>query len=154
MNRVLSGNIFEVIVPNDQKRYFQYVCKDLSLLNGDVIRVFSRSYAITASPTVEEIICDEVDCYMHTAVGAGVKFGLWTYYGRNKNVGSKEVYFRDANDYGHYPGERIVSHNWTVWKINGGKEICRHASRGILFRIYRTAVQPFFCRISNILWSL
>lgn len=39
MNRVLSGNIFEVIVPNDQKRYFQYVCKDLSLLNGDVIRV-------------------------------------------------------------------------------------------------------------------
>ena len=23
MNRVLSGNIFEVIVPNDQKRYFQ-----------------------------------------------------------------------------------------------------------------------------------
>ena len=42
MNRVLSGNIFEVIVPNDQKRYFQYVCKDLSLLNGDVIRVFSK----------------------------------------------------------------------------------------------------------------
>jgi len=107
MNRVLSGNIFEVIVPNNQKRYIQYVCKDLSLLNGDVIRVFSRSYAMTASPTVEEIICDEVDCYMHTAVGAGVKFGLWTYYGRNKNVGSKEVYFRDANDYGHYPGSRL-----------------------------------------------
>lgn len=114
MNRVLSGNIYEVMVPNERKRYFQYVCKDLSQLNGDVIRLFSRFYEMDASPTAEEIICDEVDCYMHTAVGAGVKFGLWAHYGRNKDVGSKDVYFRDANDYGHYPGQRIVSHNWTV----------------------------------------
>lgn len=122
MNRVLSGNIYEVMVPNERKRYFQYVCKDLSQLNGDVIRLFSRSYEMNASPTAEEIICDEVDCYMHTAVGAGVKFGLWAHYGRNKDVGSKDVYFRDANDYGHYPGQRTVSHNWTVWKMNGERK--------------------------------
>ena len=118
MKRLLPGNIFEVMVPNDQKRYFQYVCKDLSQLNGDVIRVFSRSYAMNFSPMAEEIICDEVDCYMHTAV----KFGLWSHYGRSKDMSSKDVYFRDSNDYGHYPGERIVSHNWTVWKINGERE--------------------------------
>mgnify|MGYP003609227087 FL=1 len=161
MNRVLSGNIFEVIVPNDQKRYFQYVCKDLSLLNGDVIRVFSRSYAMTASPTVEEIICDEVDCYMHTAVGAGVKFGLWTYYGRSKNVGSKEVYFRDANDYGHYPGERIVSHNWTVWKINGERkyvgtlpEEYYSAYIGLLFSPFSAAYRITYGRYKMLYYPL
>ena len=63
MNRVLSGNIFEVIVPNNQKRYFQYVCKDLSLLNGDVIRVFSRSYAMTALPFHSDEIAQDLHLF-------------------------------------------------------------------------------------------
>ena len=122
MSKVLYGDIFELVAPDERKRYFQYVGKDLAQLNGDVIRIFIKSYEKETLPTEEEIICDEVDCYMHTSVSAGVKSGLWTYYGRNKDIGSKDIYFRDTADYGHYREEQIVSNNWIVWKMNGKRE--------------------------------
>lgn len=112
------GNIYEAIVGETNKRFFQYIGRDISNMNSDVIRIFNHLYGISDTPTVDEVVQDSVDCYMHTSVHAGVLQDKWRLYGRTRNVGSMDIYFRDSNDYGLYPNQRIVSRNWTIWKMN------------------------------------
>ena len=56
---------------------------------------------------------------MHTFVHAGVKLGKWNLIGKSSDLGSLDVYFRDSHDYGFFPHQKIVSYNWTIWKMNG-----------------------------------
>ena len=49
------GDIFEVKVSDIGKKYMQYIANDLSQLNSDVVRGFSKIYNIEAKPSLQEI---------------------------------------------------------------------------------------------------
>ena len=42
--RVTKGNVFKVKLSNGYIRYFQFLGKDVSELNGDVIVIFKKHY--------------------------------------------------------------------------------------------------------------
>ena len=44
------GDVFEVIISDTEKKYMQYVVSDLTQLNSDVVRVFSKIYLIHEEP--------------------------------------------------------------------------------------------------------
>ena len=116
------GNIYEANVGELHKRFFQFIGRDVSDMNSDVIRIFNHLYRKSDTPPVDVIILDSVDCYMHTSVHAGVLQEKWKLYGRTRNVGDTDICFRDSNDYGFFPKQRIISRNWTVWKMNKERE--------------------------------
>lgn len=110
------GDIFCVRFDNS-KKYFQYIISDLTQLNSDVIRAFTKSYSIHEEPELSEIVQGEVSFYAHCVTKLGLKMNLWERVGNTSEVGdTKDILFRDSYDYG-YP-EIKVSQKWYVWKIN------------------------------------
>ena len=111
------GNIFCVEVDSKNKRFFQYITTDMSVLNSSVIRVFKKTYPIDWKPDMDVIVDDEVDFYAHTVLSVGIRNNTWYKVGTNKNVGDTEnIMFR-------YFSEGNISHltksyRWYVWKIN------------------------------------
>lgn len=116
---VKIGDIYVVPLKNSSYRFFQFIGKDASELGGDVIRIFKQSNDKLEGVSIDSIVHDETECYMHTSVVAGIKLGLWEKYANSPEIGSLDVFFRSSQDYGKYPKQQIVSHNWVVWKMNG-----------------------------------
>ena len=111
------GDIFSAKIDMDHKRYLQYIISDMTQLNSDVIRVFSKVYQLEENPSIEEIVKDKVDFYAHCVTKDGVKRGLWNKIGNTQEVGGTDhIIFRDSGDYGN---PRIkISSDWWVWMIN------------------------------------
>ena len=123
MVRVVTkvGDVFSVKLDNEVKKYFQLIAFDLTQLNSDVIRAFKKVYAIHATPTLLDIVNDDVDFYAHCVTKFGIRMHLWDKVGNISDVGElSKILFRGTNDYGaKVGGENIkVSHNWFVWHIN------------------------------------
>lgn len=113
------GNIFCVEIANQYKCYFQYVANDLTELNSSVIRVFKKRYPIDSSPSMEEIVKDDVYFYVHTILSIGIKEGAWYKVGTCKEIGDVEhIYFRFYSDVNYGGTGKTKSNTWTVWKIN------------------------------------
>ena len=72
------GDIFVINLGNGYKRYYQYIAADITQLNSEVIRVFSRNYKTNESPDVDEVIDDTIDFYAHVVCKLGIKlkFGI------------------------------------------------------------------------------
>lgn len=122
MKRVIvkKGDVFFVKINDTSKRYFQYITNDLKQLNSDVIRCFKKIYSLDESPSLDEIIKDEIFFYAHCVTKWGVKLGYWEKVGNITDVGIFEhILFRDTNDYGTIPGNEPIriSNNWFVWRI-------------------------------------
>ena len=116
-----AGNVFSVKLDNEVKKYFQLIAFDLTQLNSDVIRAFKKVYPIHATPTLLDIVNDDVDFYAHCVTKFGIRMHLWDKVGNISDVGElSKILFRGTNDYGaKVGGENIkVSHNWFVWHIN------------------------------------
>ena len=113
MVRVVTkvGDVFSVKLDNEVKKYLQLIAFDLTQLNSDVIRAFKKVYPIHATPTLLDIINDDVDFYAHCVTKFGIRMHLST------------ILFRDTDDYGVMVGEEPIkiSHNWFVWHINDDK---------------------------------
>jgi hypothetical protein len=108
------GDVFQVRLENDTKRYFQHIVSDLSQLNSDVIRVFKTAYPGDARLTLSEIVSDEVDFYAHCVTLAGVKLGFWDLVGNLPETGDvKSVTFRSSDEIG-----AKTSAKWWLWKVN------------------------------------
>ena len=117
------GDLFSVITESGDKRFFQFVSKDASQFNSDVIRIFKRAYSREENPVTNDIINDELDSYMHTMVSWGLYLGMWTRYDTDCNIGRMDISFRRSKDYGRFPlFEKRVSTNWEVWTINQPKQ--------------------------------
>ena len=112
------GDVFEVKISDHEKKYMQYIVSDLTQLNSDVVRVFSKIYNIQDNPSLEEIINGEVQFYLHCVTKLGIKMGCWTLYGNTSEVGNySNVVFLCSEDYGN--PQVKVSYDWYVWHING-----------------------------------
>ncbi|WP_347053351.1 hypothetical protein [Flavobacterium olei] len=114
------GDVFSVKVGDNTEKYFQYIANDLTQLNSDVIRAFTKEFSINEKPTLEEIISGDVEFYAHCVTKFGLKMKLWEKVGNIPFNGKVEVFFRGTNDYGKMVGGAPVkvSDDWYVWKIN------------------------------------
>lgn len=114
------GDIFTVSISDNSKKYFQYISNDLTQLNSDVIRAFSKIYSINETPDLSVIVADEVDFYAHCVLKFGIKMNLWEKVGNITNVGElKHILFRGSSDSGSKAGEQVaISKNWYIWRIN------------------------------------
>ncbi|MCM1490669.1 MAG: Imm26 family immunity protein [Muribaculum sp.] len=83
---VRTGNVFCVEIDNKYKCFFQYVCKDKFMLNGQVIKVFKTRYSMDYVPVLKEIVCGEVAFYAHTLIRAGLYFNAWYKVGHSSIV--------------------------------------------------------------------
>ena len=120
--RNLIGNIYEVRVNSEFKRYFQFIARDRTLLGSDVIRVFEPPIAIDESPDLNALVRGKADIFLHVFLRVGVKLGVWKKVGHSNEIGDLNVCFRDTDDYalGIEAGKRRVSETWWVWKVNEG----------------------------------
>lgn len=114
------GDVFSVRINNDQKKYIQFIVRDMIQMNCDVIRAFKKVYPYNANPDLSEIVNGEVEFYAHCVTKHGLKRGNWESVGNIPNTGNiTNILFRDTNDYGSKPGEQIkTSNNWYIWRIN------------------------------------
>ena len=109
MVRVVTkvGDVFSVKLDNEVKKYFQLIAFDLTQLNSDVIRAFKKVYAIHATPTLLNIVNDDVDFYAHCVTKFGIRMHLWDKVGNISDVGgTSTILFRDTDDYGVMVGGR------------------------------------------------
>ncbi|MEQ1560887.1 MAG: hypothetical protein ABL933_18375 [Methyloglobulus sp.] len=118
------GDVFSVKLDDHQKKYFQLIAYDLTQLNSGVIGAFKTAYPPDDSPTLTDIVKDEVDFYAHCVTKFGLKMNLWDKVGSSKELGCLDgILFRDTNDYGTKVGEKRVeiSDKWFIWHINDEK---------------------------------
>jgi hypothetical protein len=115
------GDIFSVKVSDAEKKHFQLIAFDLTMLNSDVIRAFKAKYPIDKTPELELIIKDEVDFYAHCVTKAGLKMGFWDKVGNIADTGKTEhILFRGTKDY--INKHITISKEWWIWKINEEQE--------------------------------
>ncbi len=120
--RVTKGTVFKVRLVNGDIRFFQFLGKDVSELNGDVIVIFKRHYT-DGQCNMDEILQDEIECFMHTSVSAGVKSGLWEPVLTSPvSIPEAGIVFRTSQDIGQHPRQHFVSHRWVVWTMNGDRQ--------------------------------
>lgn len=117
-NRVSSriGDIFCVELDTSEKAYFQYIANDLYMLNSSVIRVFQKHYPADYTPTMEEIVSDEVQFYAHTTINPGQKTGAWIKVGKSKNVGNANDAFFRVSDSGNINNKKV--YDWIIWHLD------------------------------------
>ena len=66
------GDVFEIPLGNC-KRHMQFVVVDSTCLGGWCLRVFKKEYLMEFTPSVDEIVADDIDFYCLTyAIGQGV----------------------------------------------------------------------------------
>lgn len=73
-NRIVNrvGDIYSVDIGNGEKRFFQYIAKDGSAFNSQVIRVFKSKYPIDFGFDANQVIHDKVD-FMLIPFSLGIK---------------------------------------------------------------------------------
>ena len=110
------GDIFEIPLNWNRKRYMQFVLVDSSQLGAWCVRVFKKDYAIEDTPSIDKIVRGSVDFYCNTrAIGQGVLYGLWTYYGNSSRLGNlNAVVFRTFHR--EVPGRS--PQRWRVWRAS------------------------------------
>ena len=145
---VKKGYIYKVELEDGTIRYFQYIGKDKSDLNSDVICVFKKHYTESDgdSLSVGTIVNDDIECYMHTSVSAGVKLGLWSrIFTTSPFLHEKRIFFRSSQDIlSIRPNQPpIVSYRWFVWEMNGERRFVgrlrkkyHHYDIGMVFSPY------------------
>lgn len=110
------GDIFCVELDTDEKVFFQYIANDLFMLNSSVIRVFRRHYPLDYTPSVDEIVSDEVQFYAHTMINIGQKSGVWNKIGKSKDVGDvNDALFRNTGS-GNINNLKVS--DWILWHLN------------------------------------
>ena len=117
-----KGDIYEIIIDDTYKRYIQLIGYDLECLNSDTFRVFKKSYPVDYNPTMDEILKDDIDFYVHSFAGGGIHDGIWNLAYRSKEVGKlDDIKFRSI---GELPPPRMsfseyVFSSSRVWTFNG-----------------------------------
>lgn len=120
----MLGNIFSFETAYGKKRYFQYICNDISCMNTQVIRVFKTVYSAKDNPPVEKIVADEIDFYAHTIVRVGIIDNVWHKVETSNDLGLDKlnkitfVLFFTADELTGLPSIQTDRPLWKIWKSN------------------------------------
>ncbi|GAB3856012.1 hypothetical protein GCM10028822_27750 [Hymenobacter terrigena] len=114
------GDVFAVAVGTHQKKYFQYIGDDNTMLGSHVLRAFAKTFEATEEVDLTSLVLGTIDFHTHGMVRTGVKMGLWTKVGNGAVAAGASPVFRHTDDYGRMPGKEPValSKNWMVWSPN------------------------------------
>jgi hypothetical protein len=116
ITRTRVGDVFSVDVNKHNKRYFQFIGRDETQLNSDVIRVFAERYPLRMNPDLRDVVSGEIDFHVHVVVARGVKERLWKKVGHLPVSNAAGALFRGSKDHGD--PKIKVSKKWYVWEIN------------------------------------
>ena len=83
-----KGDVYEIKIDAASKKYMQFIGSDWHQLNSDTFRVYKKVYPIDATPSLEEILNDIPDFYIHSFASGGIKDGVWALAYRCKDVGN------------------------------------------------------------------
>lgn len=113
------GDVFQVNISDENKKFIQYIADDFSYMNSIVIRVFKKSFEISQAISIERIINLPIDFYAHTSLKNEIKNGKLIKTGNIKEIGSLDVWFRDyLNPIEVISDELRIAKNWRIWKVN------------------------------------
>ena len=137
-NRIVNrvGDIYSVDIGNGEKRFFQYIAKDGSAFNSQVIRVFKSKYPIDFGFDANQVIHGKVDFYAHTIL-SGNQEKYWTKVGSCKDVGPIDGIMFKA-DYGQRDNL-----SWYVWTINHDMEFVGKLTPEEMAHTYIGAIFPY-----------
>ena len=115
--KLALGDIFEIHLEGDKKGYFQYIAKDSTQLDSEVVRIFSNRYSIAEEPNFSDIVSNGVQLHAHVFIKTGLRFGFWNKVGNEKIDESIVLSKFRATDDILDPSIKI-SKKWYVWEIN------------------------------------
>ena len=135
------GDIFEIPLPGDRKRYMQFILVDSSQLGAWTVRVFKTDYSIDDQPSIDVILDDRIDFYMNTRdLGRGILYSLWVRYGKSDNLGDlSQVVFRTFDR--AIPG--VHRQRWRVWRASQIDKYYRVLPRRFIKVDYGAMAPPF-----------
>ena len=114
-----KGDVYEIKIDNTSKRYMQFIGLDWNQLNSCTFRVYKRIYPIDATPTLEEILNDTPDFYVHSYASGGIKDGVWSLAYRCKDVGDiSGIKFRTAHDFRPNGVSLDFYKEWRLWTFS------------------------------------
>ena len=114
---VKVGEVYSTSQNSDQLYVLQFVTRDTTQLNSDVVAIWKMS-----TETWQSYSCDtlpEPDLFLHTTVLAGIRQSLWHKIGNAEIVDFHKVKFKsDAQDSLDVDdSDERESRIWHVWKI-------------------------------------
>ncbi len=93
------GDVFSVDLGDRTKKYFQYVATDLTQLNSQVIRAFSKKYLMADAPALRDVVDGQIEFHAHVVIRWGIQMNLWQKVGTVKEIRPVNMQFRDSSDY-------------------------------------------------------
>lgn len=115
------GDVFCIVVDNEYKVYFQYICNDTTQLNSSVICVFSKRYSLDAIPKINDVVNGSIMFYAHTVLRWGIHLGCWEKIGKAEVMVNVDIIFRQVNHMKYITCKLVhgeLVHEWCVWKVN------------------------------------
>lgn len=113
---IKKGDVFEISLKNQDKRYLQYLGNDENCLNGNVIRVFKYAEKTMEEPDLAKIVNSDVDFFCHTYLKGGIDMNVWKKVG---NSPLEKTYvppvFRHTDDVASVVSK---SYNWFIWRLD------------------------------------
>lgn len=120
MKKIQIGDVFSTQINDFEKKYFQYISKDINQLNSDVIKVFDNKYLIIEKPDYENLLNCKIGFFAHTFLTIGIKNGLFKKEGNMPVIDRiDKIIFRSTSDYGTRIGEVPIlkTNNWKFWNL-------------------------------------
>lgn len=121
------GDVFCIEIDNLHKRFFQYICNDLSCMNSSVIRVFRERYPMEYKPVLSEIIKGNIEFYAHTVLKPGIEDGVWYKIGKinSTDTNIQNIIWGTTDKYKIVDCRTTIEinpmQNWTIWQTNGNR---------------------------------
>ncbi len=151
------GDVFCVEIDGKYKYFFQYIAKDMTLMNSSVIRAFKTRYPIDYTPDIEAIVHDDVSFYAHTVLRAGIHFETWYKVGKSKFIGNNEIQdvvfgYTCECDTTSLVNFRKVNplENWRIWNINEDFNFVGILPEKYIGNIEQGGVHPYIEIVSRI----
>lgn len=114
--KISSGDIFEVVLSNGNRRYFQFLYKDDNYMAGHVIRAFTFLQENDENINLQNLALSSIQFITHTRVFEGLKDKLWNKIG---NIPLENNFdfpiFRQTND---VSSQVKKSTNWFIWQYD------------------------------------
>lgn len=123
MKRIKPGDIFEVILENGEKRFIQFIYRDLNNLGADLVRCLYHFdiHAVKSKDILDKMISQNFLYYYYTSARAGIKLNIFKLILNHRIETNFETpTFRLCGDVG--PNVK-KSYNWYIKKGSSTKKI-------------------------------